>query len=135
MKSKHFKIHELVPQHIYEKYGEKAWRFIDLGLILSLDTLKERFPKGKITINNYYWGGNFKWSGLRTPDSPHYFETSMHSFGKAVDPKFSAYDSDIIRKDIIDNPNIYPYIKGLELDVNWVHIDTRNEDNLIKFRA
>jgi len=133
MKSKSFKIHEFVPKHIYEKFGEKAWRFIDAGLIHTFDTIKKRFPKGSITINNYFWGGKREWSGLRTPVSPYYSETSIHTFGGAGDAVFSAYDTEEIRQDIINNPELYPYVKGIEMGISWLHVDTRNEDELQLF--
>lgn len=133
MKSKYFKIFELVPLHIYKKYGDKAFMFLDDRLLKSIDTLKEIFNKGTITINNYYWGGDRNWSGLRTPESPYYSPTSQHSFGRAVDCIFSKYDVEEVRKFIIDNPDKFPYIKGIELGVSWLHIDVRNSDEVILF--
>ena len=135
MESKYFEIHELVPKHIFDKYGEKAWRFVDASLINTIDSLKTHFKNGTITINNYYWGGDRHWSGLRTPASPYYSETSMHSFGKAVDIIFSEYDVDEVRKYIINKPYFFPFVKGIELDVTWLHIDVRNVDNLVKFKV
>jgi hypothetical protein len=135
MKSKYFKTHELVPEHIYKKYGEQAWRFIDSRLIESIDTLKEHFSTGTMTINNYVWNGDRHWSGLRTPISPWYSETSMHSFGKAIDAVFSDYTAEEVRLYITNNLKFFPHIKGLEKDVSWVHLDIRNEDELVVFSA
>lgn len=134
MKSKYFKIHELVPPHIFEKYGEGAWKFIDERLIASLDTLKEHFSTGTITLNNYKWKGTRKWSGLRTPESKWYSETSLHSHGKAGDMIFSNYTAEEVRHYIINNPAFFPYIKGIEDMVKWLHIDVRNEDQLVIFK-
>lgn len=134
MKSKYFKIHELVPKALFKKKGEACWRYIPQTLIDSIDKLKERFPEGSMTINNYFWGGKREWSGLRTPDSKWFSATSMHSFMMAVDIVFSKYTAEEVRKDIMDNPEVYPHIKGLELEVNWVHIDVRNEDELVTFK-
>jgi len=134
MKSKYFKIHELVPKKLYKAKGEGAWRYIQPALIYSLDTLKERFPEGSMTINNYFWNGIREWSGLRTPDSPYFSETSMHSFMQACDVVFSKYTAEEVRQDIIDNPDLYPYIKGLEDEVDWLHFDIRNEDELVIFK-
>ena len=133
MQSKHFAIHELVPQYIYSKYRDRAWKFIDSRLIETIDAIKEAFPLGTITINNYFWGGNRNWSGLRTPKSDYYSETSQHSFGRAVDMIFSEYEADHIRKYIKKNPVKFPYVKGLEEGVSWVHLDLRNEDELVTF--
>lgn len=133
MKSKYFKIHELVPEHIYEAYKEKGWKFIDSRLIETIDSLKGYFNLGTMTINNYYWNGDRKWSGLRMPSSPYYSETSQHSFGRAVDIVFSDYTAEEARNYIINNQDKFQYIKGLELDVSWLHIDIRNEDNIVLF--
>ncbi len=133
MKSQFFKIHELIPQHIFSTYKSYAWKFIDPRLIETIDMLKKYFPNGTITINNYYWGGNRKWSGLRTPISPDYSETSQHSFGRAVDCIFSDYDVEAVRQFIISNPALFSHVKGVELDVDWLHIDVRNEDYLVQF--
>lgn len=135
IKSKHFRLEELVPKELFKKYGEKCWDFLDPRLLESIDIIKERFPEGTITINNWVWNGDRNWSGIRTSDSPYYSQSSMHSWGKAVDMIFSKYDPDEVRKDIIDNPDIYPHIKGLELDISWVHIDVRNRTELLKFKA
>ena len=135
IKSKHFRLEELVPKELFNKYGEKCWDFLDPRLLESIDTVKERFPEGTITINNWLWNGNRNWSGIRTPNSSYYSQSSMHSWGKAVDMIFSKYSPDEVRQDIIDNPDIYPHIKGLELDITWVHLDVRNRKELLKFKA
>jgi len=135
MISKYFKIHELVPRKMYEKYGEAAWRYVDPRLIETIDLLKEHFNLGTMTINNYYWGGNREWSGIRTPESTNYSYGSQHSFANAFDMVFSDYTAEEVRNYIINNPNIFIYIKGLELGVSWVHLDVRNEDKLVLFEA
>lgn len=132
MKSKYFKVHEFVPKSFYDKYGEGAWRFVSKAMIETADTLKERFPLGTITMNNYAWGGNREWSGIRTPDSPDYSPTSMHTFG-ALDSVYSHYSAEEVREDIISNPHLYPHVKGLELGTSWVHTDFRNERELVTF--
>lgn len=135
MKSKYFAIEELVPKAIFTKRGEKAWELIDDRLITTLDFIKERFPRGTVTINNWKWGGDREWSGLRVPASPYYSETSQHAYGRAIDAVFSHYTAEQIRQDILKNPALYPYIRGVELGVSWLHVDTRNVDAVLSFRA
>ena len=65
MRSKYFKIQELVSEAVYKKYGDKSWEFIDTKLIKVLDLLREHFNK-PITVNNWLWGGNLQQRGLRT---------------------------------------------------------------------
>jgi len=133
-KSKHFAIEELVPEHIFKKYGpSKCWEFIDPELMKMADIIKERFPDGTMSINTYKWGGNRNFSGLRTSDSKYYSIGSMHSFGRAIDCIFSKYTADEVREDIINNPEIYYAIKGLEKNISWVHFDTRPRNNLLVF--
>jgi len=135
MQSKYFAIHELVPKHIFEKKNFTAWNYIRPELIAVIDRLKEQFPNGTMTINNYYWGGSYNYSGLRTPESVHFSETSMHSFGGAVDIKYSEYSTEDVRQYIIVNPEEYPEVKGIELGTAWLHIDCRNSDKVVMFEA
>ena len=135
MKCKNFAIHELIPPALYKKRGEKAWKLININLIKSLDALKENFPLGGITINDYHWGGKRLWSGIRTSDSSYYSNSSLHSYGMAVDCIFSyeGYNVEEIRQFIIANPDKFPYIKGIEMGISWLHIDVRNTDKLELF--
>lgn len=135
MKSKHFKIHELVSKDLYQLKGESAWRYVPHDLIIAIDTIKERFPKGTMTINNYEWGGSRQWSGLRTPDSSYFSFTSMHSFMMAIDAVFSDYSAEEVRQDILSTPSAYPTIRGLELGISWLHIDCRNTEELVTFTS
>ena len=134
MKSKYFKVHELVPKKMFLRYGEDSWRYVDTRLIESIDKLKEHFNLGTMTINNYYWNGSRQWSGIRTPESPNYSYGSQHSFANAFDIVFSDYSAEEVRNYILDNLHEFPYIKGMELGVSWLHIDVRNEDNIVLFR-
>lgn len=135
MKSKYFKPYELVSKEDYENMTEdKIFEIFDDSIIKAIDTLKEYFPKGSIYINNWYWGMERNWSGLRTPKSPNYSLTSMHPYGKAVDMIFTSYSSEEVRKFIIDNPELFPGIKGIELGISWVHIDSRSRKSIIKFK-
>lgn len=135
---KHFKLHELLPPELYNELREqegKGWRLFDDRLLRTLDQLKAVFPKGSITINNYFWGGNRRWSGLRTPGSSDYSITSQHSYGRAADCLFSAYDEAEVRQYIISNPDEFLWIKGVEAGVSWLHIDCRNSDEMQVFSS
>lgn len=133
MKAKHFKIHELVDKETYEKYGQKAWQFIDDRLIEFLDRLRTDL-ESPITVNNWYWGGDREWSGLRTAKSPYYSPYSQHTFGRAADFLVQGMNSQKARAYILKYRNHYPEVKGVELDVSWVHTDVRNVDQLLLFR-
>jgi hypothetical protein len=133
IKAQHFIIEELVPELCHRRFGEKAWWFIDPNLIKLIDALRDEF--GQATINNWKWGGNREWSGLRTPDSPWYSMYSQHSYGRAADILFKEHEAEEVRKAIVANPEkwlaIAPSIT-LEEDVSWLHADVRNDLPVIR---
>jgi len=131
---KHFRIEELVPKELFDLVKEDAlWKIFDERLLETIDALKEKFPEGTMTINNWLWNGLRNQSGLRTKNSEYYSSTSQHSDGKAVDCIFSDYNEDSVRQYIINNPEEFPHIKGIELDVSWLHIDVRLRDKVLLF--
>jgi hypothetical protein len=84
-----------------------------------------------MTINDWFWGGAFEDSGLRTSDSEYYSPTSQHSLGRAADIKFKNHTAAQAIKYIKNNHHKYPYLTFLELDTkSWVHIDVRNCEKL-----
>lgn len=131
IKAKYFKIEELVDKKTFNIRGERAWQLIDDRLIYSIDSLREKF--GKITINNWNSGGDREWSGLRTVDSPYYSRYSQHTFGRAADLLFSNADVEEVRKYILANKDLFPYITGVELGTSWLHIDIRNATQYYTF--
>ncbi len=126
MRPSKFKLYELVPQELYETvHPEVLWNMLDDRLLQSIDTIKSKFPLGSMSINTYKWGGNRNQSGLRTKHSKYYSKNSQHSIGKAIDCVFTAYSVDSIRNYILGHPTLFPYIGGIELNVDWLHIDVR----------
>lgn len=129
-KCDHFRLHELVPPAVLKDRGEKAWELLDERALITLDLLREKF--GKMTINDYQWGGDREWSGLRTPDSPYGTLYSQHRFGRAFDCIFNNLTAEEVREAILDNPyeDTYFRIGSIELGVSWLHFDTRNCDRI-----
>ena len=132
MKCKHFRIEELVDPETHRVFGEKSWWFFDEKLLRVIDRLRENLGQ-PITANNWLWGGNYTWRGLRTLDCGIGADYSQHRLGKALDFTVRNMTSCEVRKHILDNIADYPEIKGLELKTSWVHIDVRNAENLITF--
>jgi len=143
MRAKHFRIEEFVPEHIYTKWGEQAWWFIDDRLISVCDRLRERH--GPMVINTWYSDKLISaymyrdQSGLRTQS--HYATVqdyinsmSQHKFGRAADALFRDTTASVVRKDILNNPQDYPEIKGIENDIPWLHVDVRNSDRVVGFK-
>ena len=131
---KHFIIQELVPPQVYEARGYKAWELIDVRLLMTLDRLRNRF--GSMKINDWKWGGNREWSGLRTPNSPYYSPYSQHTFGRAADILFADITAEEVRQEILADPDnsSFDLIYSMELATSWLHIDVRNATRIKTFK-
>jgi hypothetical protein len=130
-KTKHFMLQELLPKRVFDARGGKGWELLDDRLLISVDSIRERY--GATIINNWHNGGDRQWSGLRTPDSPYYSPYSQHTFGRAADCIVLNESAESIRQDILSNPELFPYVNGIEMGVSWLHIDVRNTDRIKRF--
>lgn len=132
-KPKYFKTQELVPDKVYEKWGDIALQFMDAGLLHDLDIIREILLEPVyVNIPNLY-----NWSGLRTQGSKYYSRTSQHTLGNAIDFRLGSW----INEDLTTRPpetvrqlikdlkqkGLLSYITAMEENTsNWIHIDTRN---------
>ena len=142
MKSKYFKIQELVSEAVYKKYGEKSWLFIDEKLIKTLDLLREYFNR-PITVNNWIWGGELHQRGLRAnkdemvANKKDYY-ISQHCLGKAVDFNVKEMTAQEVYEEIIKNKDKFYLISRIEnitCTPTWVHIDVANTEKFVIFNA
>lgn len=133
---KHLIIQEIVPRDLYDMFKDPAQLFalFDEQVLMGADWLRNRY--GTMTCNNWHLGGEFKWSGFRTTESPYYSQGSMHSVGKALDLKFSKISAEEIRADLRKLEYV-PHITRIEDGVSWLHIDTKptNNNKLHFFKA
>lgn len=142
MKSKYFKIQELVSRNVYDKYGENSWQFIDTRLIKVIDLLREHFNK-PITVNNWLWGGNLQQRGLRANKdeivaNKNDYYISQHCLGKAVDFNVKGMTAQEVYEEILKNKDKFYLISRIENikdTPTWVHIDVANTDKFIIFNA
>lgn len=131
-KPHYFVVQEYVPPYIFKRYGQTAWEFLDDRLLRMDDALRDKF--GPMTINNWHTGGDREWSGLRTPSSPYYSETSQHSYGRASDKIFHATNAEAVRQYILAHPDEFPLLMSLELATSWLHSDTRNCERIKTYK-
>ncbi len=117
-----------MPPQVLKDRGQKAWELLDENLLRTIDSLREAF--GPATINDWKWGGKFKWSGLRNPQARKYYSpTSQHTFGRAADMKFKNITPKKIRTIIRNDPSYWKEmgVRCIEnKTVTWLHIDVRN---------
>ena len=129
---KHFVIEEFVDRETYEVFEEKSIWFVDQKLIDVMDRLRENLGQ-VITVNDWKWGGNFQWRGLRTKWCDIGADYSLHRLGRACDFTVRNMEAEEVRKHILTNLEKYPEIKGMELGTSWIHIDVRNSEKIVLF--
>lgn len=126
-KPKNFELFELVPPEIYRSRGERGWELLCPRMLATLQTFRDVF--GKITVNDWYWGGKYSESCLRGFATSTGAALSQHKFGRAVDKKFHSVTPREVFDYVLAHPNRFPYLTTLE-DVQftptWLHSDTRN---------
>lgn len=123
--SKNFHLDEYIPESLYYQYGHKPHILIGLldnRLIEADQKLREKF--GPVTINNWWYGGDREWSGLRTRESSYYSFTSQHTYGRASDKLFRDVTAEEVREYLKKHWKKYG-ITCIEEDVSWLHSDVR----------
>lgn len=121
-----FDVDELVCDHTYAKWGEKAWNFLDTNLLWVLLILRRDIIKLPLYCN----GKKAHQKGLRCNmcdlvKSKRVVYLSSHVLGKAVDltcgvPSMTA---EKMRQLVKDNAEKFPCKVRIEAGVSWLHID------------
>ena len=125
--SRHFRIEELVSPEVFAARGEHAWQLLDVYLIVTLDQLRDEF--GPLTVNDWLWGGRFKYSGLRPLSGGVGAVFSQHRFGRAGDLKPKNVTPQEMHAHILANQDKFPHLRvleAIEATPTWVHADVRN---------
>ncbi len=127
-----FCIEELVSPQVYKDRAHRQdwWRFFDPIALEGLDKLRERF--GPMTINNYKWGGDRKFSGYHAKGEYKRSEYSGHRAWGSFDILFNNHTAEEVRIMLLgDEPKVAGYrpsIKGfeeiteLEVGISWFHV-------------
>lgn len=123
----YFGIAELVCRHCYDKYGDKAWQFLDTDALHMLLVLRRDILQVPLTCNTL----QVTQRGLRcnvcqipkgkTMSGKMYL--SAHTMGKAFD-LLSRYDAETMRRMIDEKQDLLPCNVRVEDGVSWLHIDT-----------
>lgn len=140
-RSKRFSTKELVPPAEYNRWGENAQFLMNALLILTIHTLRSRH--GRFIVNST--SRDRQQSGLRTLDYyiREYPEWSLekcqaeyanyrceHVRGDAADLIPLDTDLETIYADIRENPDLYPFLSFVEVDITWLHVDVRNQPHI-----
>jgi len=131
-KCEHFCIEELVSPKVFRDRERRQdwWRFFDPRALQGLDALREEF--GRVTINNWKWGGDRDGSGFHLAGEEKRSEYSGHRQWGAFDLIFNDISAKDVRIALLGEeptenkiyPKIerYPDITELEYDISWFHV-------------
>ncbi len=136
----HFSLNELVCKHVYDKFGDFAWVFLDEKAVITLDTIRRLLGK-PITVNTWADGGEFSQRGLRcnicslvkNKTLANELYMSAHVLGMAMDFDVEGVGADEVRVWIAANKDKLPYNMRLEKGVSWVHLDCFNNGSKLTF--
>lgn len=121
---KYFKVKELVCNHVYAKWGEDSWRFLDTDALEVLLCLRKYILCVPLVVNS---GISFQ-RGLRcnrcelvaSKTAPY---LSAHVLGKGFDITPSRMTAEQARKAIRERADLLPCNVRIEDEVGWLHID------------
>ncbi len=122
---KYFSADELVCDHVYKKWGEQSWQFLDTDYLHALLVIRRDILDAPMTCNN---GITFTQRGLRCnvcelvkgKRNPY---LSAHILGKAGDFTVSGMSAEQARQRIKASADLLPCNVRVEGGVSWLHID------------
>lgn len=121
---RYFDIDELVCDHTYAKWGEKAWQFLDTDFLHCLLIIRRDILKVPMYAN----GRTSHQKGLRCNRcqmvrSKNEVYLSSHCLGKAGDFTSPAMKAEKMRELIKANASLLPCPVRIEKGVSWLHFD------------
>ena len=121
---KYFQISELVCEHTYSRWGERAWQFLDTGFLHALLIIRRDILQAPMTCNH----SSATQRGLRCNMCELVKEKknnylSSHILGKAGDFTVKGLTAQQARDRIKNNTNLLPCNIRMEDKVTWLHFD------------
>ena len=121
---KYFEIDELVCDHTYKQWTEKAWQFLDTDFLHALLVIRRDILKKPMWCN----GSQKKQRGLRCNMCQMVKEKksvylSSHLLGKAGDFTITGMTAEQARTLIKQNADLLPCNIRIEKAVSWLHFD------------
>ena len=138
----YFDTNELVCNHTFAKWSDKAWQFLDTAylhtlLVVRRDILKVPLYCNHYKVGTYQRGLRCNMCNLVKTKASVYL--SSHILGKAGDFTVSGMTAEQARQAIKQNAHLLPYNIRLEAGVSWLHIDVLPQEGVTnkvyEFRA
>jgi len=125
--SANFDVRELVPPEIWSVYKERSVKFVDQRIVNLLEAIRTLCGNKSVTVNNWHYGGKFRYRGYRPPECKVGAIKSMHRIFKAVDFDVEGMTAEevrgVIRMNQVELMKLG--LRRMESGVSWVHIDTK----------
>lgn len=119
-----FDITELVCDHTYAKWKDKAWQFLDTNLLWCLLILRRDILKVPLYCNsNTAHQKGLRCNMCQLVKSKNAVYLSSHIFGKALDLTSPLMKAEKMRELIKANADKFPCKVRIEGGVSWLHID------------
>lgn len=124
---RYFDIEELVCDHVFAKWGESAWMFLDTDYLHCLLIIRRDILKCAMWCNS----NSAHQRGLRCNRCQLVREKNVpylsgHILGRAGDFTVTGYKAEKAREMIKANANLLPCPIRMERGVSWLHFDTYN---------
>lgn len=127
---KFFNVSELVCSHVYSRWKESSWQFLDTDYLHALLIIRRDILKAAMICNN----SNMTQRGLRcnrcdmvkAKSTPY---MSAHVLGKAGDFTVSGMSAEQARQKIKASAHLLPCNIRLEEGVSWLHFDVKPQDD------
>lgn len=129
---KYFKASELVCNHIYDKWNDSAWQFLDTDYLHALLVIRRDILKAGMVCNN----NAMKQRGMRcnrceiVRHKPSVY-ISAHILGKGGDFSVTGMTAEQARQKIKANAHLLPCPIRIEEGVTWLHFDVRPQDGFV----
>lgn len=136
----YFDVDELVCDHVYARWKEKSWDFLDTNFLWALLVIRRDILRLPMWCNSK----TAKQRGLRCNRcqmvrSKSTVYLSQHIFGKAGDFTVTGLKPEQARQKIKDNAHLLPCKIRIEDGVNWLHFDVMDmagvNDKVYFFKA
>lgn len=131
--NKFFDVNELVCNHIYAKWRNNAWQFLDTDFLHALLVIRRDILKSPMTCNSD--GANQR--GIRcnlceiVKSKPSVY-VSSHILGKAGDFTVVGMTAEEARQKIKSNAHLLPCNVRIEGGVSWLHIDVLPQSGIVQ---
>lgn len=131
--SKYFKARELVCDHIYAKWGENSWRFLDTDFLHALLVIRKDILGAPMFCNT----SSATQRGMRcnccklVRDKKNVY-LSAHVLGKGGDFTVFGMTAEQARQKIKAYSHLLPFSIRIESKVSWLHFDVVTQSSNIK---